>query len=349
MKYYSFVLSFLLLPLLLSAQSINKEKLDSLFLILENNNQTMASIHVTKNGASIYSNSTGYSSVEDKIEANQNTRYRIGSITKVYTATIIFQMVDEGKITLETSLKEFYPEIPNAKKISIGRLLNHSSGIYNITTSKDFDPQAAKTQMEIVSKIAGFTPNFEPDTKSEYSNSNYILLGYIAEKIDQKPYAEILIDRISEKLDLSSTYYGGPIDPERNEAYSYIYKQTWERSRETNLNLPHGAGAIVSTPEELTIFINSLFTKQLISKESLAQMITQNNNTGFGIAGYNLDGLQIYGHDGGIDGFSSLLIYIPQFQLSIAFTSNGNRYPMMEIVRSALMASNNLPFDLPSF
>ncbi|MBK6265661.1 beta-lactamase family protein [Marivirga sp. S37H4] len=343
------ICSFLLCAFSLTAQSINKQKLDSLFVLLENNEQTMGSIHISREGKSIYSRSIGYSSVEDNSEADQNTRYRIGSITKIYTATLIFQLIEEGKMDLDTPLENFFPEIPNANKISIGSLLNHSSGIYNITKSEGFDPQAVKTHEELVKTIAAFEPVFEPDTKSEYSNSNYILLGYIIEEIEQKPYAEVLKERITDKLELKSTYYGGSIDTTKNEAYSYHFNEGWEKSSETNMDLPHGAGAIVSTPAELTTFITALFNKQLISEESLSKMTKQRHGMGFGIGGTNQGGKQMYGHDGGIDGFSSLLIYVPEDQLAIAFMANGNQYPLMAIVRSALMASNDMPFDLPSF
>ncbi len=343
------ICSFLLCTFSLTAQSINKQKLDSLFILLENNEQTMGSIHVSREAESIYSNSIGYRSVEDNSEADQNTRYRIGSITKIYTATLIFQLIEEGKIKLETPLEEFFPEIPNACIISIGSLLNHSSGIYNITNSKGFDPQAEKTHAEIVSTIAAFESVFEPDTKSEYSNSNYILLGYIIEEIEQKSYAEVLKERIAEKLELKSTYYGGPIDSAKSEAFSYHFNDGWEKASETNMDLPHGAGAIVSTAAETTSFVTALFNNQLISEESLAKMTNQRHGMGFGIGGTNQGGKQMYGHDGGIDGFSSLLIFVPEDQLAITFLANGNRYALMAIVRSALMASNGMPFDLPSF
>lgn len=349
MKTTLIIFSLFLSSFIVSAQSINKQKLDSLFILLEENEQTMGSIHISKEGKSIYSHSIGFSSLEDRLEADNNTRYRIGSITKIFTATLIFQLIDEGKITLDTPLEHFYPEIPKSGKISVGSLLNHSSGIYNITNSKGFDPRAIKTHEEIVATIAAFESVFEPDTKSEYSNSNYILLGYIIEKIEQKTFAEVLKQRITDKLLLKSTYYGGPIDATKNEAYSYHFNGGWEKSSETNMDIPHAAGAIVSTAAELTTFITALFNKELISEESLSKMTSQRFDMGFGIGGIDQGGKQMYGHSGGIDGFSSLLIYVPEDQLAIAFIANGNQFPLMAIVRNALMASNDMQFDLPSF
>lgn len=115
------------------------------------------------------------------------------------------------------------------------------------------------------------------------------------------------------------------------------------------MSLPHGAGAVVSTPKDLAVFIHALFNRQLLSEESFTKMTNQKHSMGFGLSRIEEGNKVLYGHDGAIDGFSSLLLYVPEDQLAIAFTANGNQYPDIAIVRSALMASYNKPFELPAF
>lgn len=334
---------------LLNAQTINKEALDKLFTVLDTNQQTMGTIHISKAGKELYSNSIGYGFVEEEVKANSNTRYRIGSLTKIFTATLIFQLIDAGKVDIQTKLGDFYPEIPNAEQITIGSLLNHSSGIFNLTQHKELNPYKAKTKSEILDMMAKLSPVFAPDSKSEYSNSNYILLGYILEKLYANSYSEIVKQKITNKLKLKDTYYGGFINVKNKEAYSYHFNEKWEKAKETDMSLPHGAGALVSTPQELATFITALFNNQLISERSLVQMMSKKNNMGFGLDRIDEGNKILCGHNGVIDGFSSILIFVPEEKLAIAYTANGGQYSTMEIVRAALKAYYNEPYELPVF
>ena len=117
------------------SQNINKSKLDSLFNSLAENNKAMGSIAISKNGTIVYSRAIGYSVItgKEKKPATENTRYRIGSISKMFTSVMIFQLIEEHKLELSTTLDKFYPTVPNADKITIGNLLNHRSGLHNFT------------------------------------------------------------------------------------------------------------------------------------------------------------------------------------------------------------------------
>src|SRR5690606_9537400 len=129
-----------------------------------------------------------------------DTKFRIGSITKMFTATMILQLVEEGKLTMETKLGAYFPSVPNAKEITIEQLLNHHSGLYNITDEEYLNYYTQpKTQQEILERIAKQTPDFPPGERGAYSNTNYLLLGYILEKLTDKSYAENLHSRITGK------------------------------------------------------------------------------------------------------------------------------------------------------
>src|SRR5687767_12935569 len=134
---------FLLITLtssLLNGQPFNKPKLDSLFDILAANNKAMGSVVLSKHGAVVYSKSIGYSTIsgEKREPATENTVYRVGSITKMFTATMIFQLIEERKLSMTTTLDKYYRQFPNAGNVTIGHMLSHRSGLYNYTNDSSF-------------------------------------------------------------------------------------------------------------------------------------------------------------------------------------------------------------------
>jgi CubicO group peptidase (beta-lactamase class C family) len=206
-----------------------------------------------------------------------------------------------------------------------------------------------KSEAEMTAIFARQKPDFEPDAKAEYSNTNFVLLGYIIEKLTGKTYAEELKKRVISKIGLADTYYGTKANPAQNESYSYDYATQWAQVPETDLSIPGGAGAIVSTPADLVKFINALFAGKLISRSDLELMKTMKDNYGMAMFTIPINDKNGYGHSGGIDGFSSLLIYFPQDKLAIAYTSNGGRYSTNDVAKGALSIYFNRPFTIPEF
>ncbi|HEX5885167.1 MAG TPA: serine hydrolase domain-containing protein [Pyrinomonadaceae bacterium] len=313
----------------------------------------MGSLTVTKDGNIFYSRAIGYSQINstEKKPVSEATRYRIGSITKMFTAAMIFQLVEENKLKLSDTLDKFFPQIPNAQKITLAQMLGHRSGIFNVTENPDFRSfkTQAKTRDEMVAIIAKAKPAFEPGEKAQYSNSNYVLLGYIVEKAGGRSYEEALKQRITSKIGLRDTYLGtGYSDADKNEGLSYNFIGDWKQESETHLSIPGGAGAIISTPNDLTKFIQALFDGKIVSKESLEQMKPK-DEFGLGINPYPIGGKTFYGHGGGIDGFRSLLVYLPEEKLSLAYTSNGVNYPFNNIVSGVFDIYWNKPFEIPTF
>src|SRR5574343_197355 len=159
--------------------------------------------------------------------ANRETKYKIGSVTKTFTAVMIMQLIEEKKLTLQTKLNRFYPKIPNAEKISIYDLLHHRTGIVDYING---DTITAKniyrfhSKEEMIQKITDYKPLFEPGTKHQYSNSNYNLLGYIIETFTKKSYAENIQTRIVKKENLTNIYFPqGKINTSVGESYSYSF------------------------------------------------------------------------------------------------------------------------------
>ena len=335
------------------SQSINKSKLDSLLNVLDEKNKSMGSLTISKNGIVLYSRAIGYSFISDneKIAATEKTKYRIGSITKMFTATMIFQLIEEGKLNPTTPLDKFFPKLPNADKITISNLLNHRSGIHEFTDDPDYEAWMAlsKTQDEILALISKHSVDFQPNEKAAYSNSNYVILGYILEKVSKKSYSKNLIERITSKIGLSNTYVGSKINKNNNESYSYRFDGNWVQANETDTSIPGGAGCIVSTPTDLTQFIEALFSLKLVSENSLTQMKTITDLYGMGMREIPFYTKKAYGHNGRIDGFVSNLAYFPEDSLAISFCSNGEIYPVNEILIGVLSIYFNQEYSIPTF
>jgi len=230
-------------------------------------------------------------------------------------------------------------------------LLNHRSGIYNITDLPDYLSwnQNAMTNQEMVAKIKSSGTDFEPGTKFSYSNSGYILLGYILEKVYKKSYAELLEQKITKSLGLKNTYYGGKINLQKMEAFSYTLETPMKKSEETDLSIPAAAGAMVSTSADLLKFIQDLFNHKIISEKSLSQMTTMTDNYGFGIFRvpfYNTSG---FGHNGGIDGFTSALYYFPELKTGYVMLSNGTAFDNNQITIAAMSLATGKNIEIPNF
>ncbi len=350
-KIASFLLLFLILQSCTHAQTFNKAKLDSFFVAMNVHDENMGSIAIASNGAAVYQNAIGYSQLNKdlKTPATIKTKYRIGSISKMFTAVMIFQLIDEGKLSFETPLATYFPQLPNAQKITIGEMLDHRSGLHNFTNDSLYTASAPKSEAEMIAIFASQKPDFEPDTKAEYSNTNFVLLGYIIEKLTGKTYAEELKKRVTSKIGLADTYYGAKANPAKNEAYSYKYTGQWTQMPETDMSIPGGAGAIVSTPADLVKFINALFAGKLISRTSLELMKTMKDNFGMAMITIPFYDKKGFGHTGAIDGFSSLLVYFPEDKLAVAYTSNGVRYSTNDVIIGALSIYFNKPFTIPAF
>ncbi|MDR6943805.1 serine hydrolase domain-containing protein [Mucilaginibacter pocheonensis] len=349
---------FLLFPILQScsqAQSFNKTKLDSFFVALHTKDQNMGSIAISANGVLVYQNAIGYSLINKnksvKTPATIETKYRIGSITKMFTATMIFQLIDEGKLGFDTPLASYFPQLPNAGKITIREMLSHRSGLHNYVGDSLYTTYmtSPRSEAEMITMFAGQKSDFEPDTKAEYSNTNFVLLGYIIEKLTGKTYAEDLRERVTSKIGLAQTYYGTKTNAVKNEAYSYNYPGQWAQMPETDMSIAGGAGGIVSTPTDLVKFVNALFEGKLISPASLELMKVMRDNYGMAMFAMSFYDKKSYGHLGTIDGFYSILTYFPQEKLAIAYTSNGSRYSYFDVFMGALNIYFNKSFTIPEF
>lgn len=315
----------------LGTKAINTQKLDDFLHYMVQNNQVIGSIAIFRNGAEVYKRNFGQNLLPANTVYDQNTGYQIGSISKLMTAVMLFQLIEQGKLSLTDPLSKFYPEIPNAKNITIQTMLNHTSGLgdYVGKATKEnwlFEgPVGDKAIIEVIKKNG---TQSKPGEKLRYSNSAYFLLSRILEKIHNKSYNEILRENLLNKVPMSHTF--SVLDNPENIFKSYeLIKDNWTEVKDFNFHNCIGLGDITSTPEDLNIFINALFNGKFIKKETLDMMISNKNEKVFGLGIMKVPFYNItsYGHRGDTAGSHSIVTYEPTDQLSYAVTINGQNFP----------------------
>jgi len=271
-------------------------------------------------------------------------QYKTGSISKTFTAVLTFKMIEADKLSLDTPLAKFYPNIANAKDITIGQMLNHHSGIASYTDEADFMAyyQSPQTSEQMVARIEALTAAFEPGEKADYSNSNYLLLGYILEQVSGQSYADLLNKHIVEPLNLKHTYFG--TDKNSSEVQSYQWHNDqgqWQTIDPWSLSVAGAAGAIISTADDLHGFFRGLFKDKLISEKSREQMIALQDDYGYGIfqTKFTDKDKEIIGywHNGGIEGFASHVEYYPSIDMTTVVLSNGLYKSAVDDLNQALI------------
>lgn len=352
MKALALIITFSLMAATsLKAQEVNKALLDSLFDRIEHNHKGMNSIALSIGGKEVYTRSIGFADVEQKIRATSATTYHIGSISKMFTAVLIMQLIEQDKLSLNTPLARFFPEVENADKITIEHLLRHQSGLYNITEDATYTEwlHIPHSRADLLKRITSRPNAFQPGTQASYSNSNFILLTFILEDITGLSYAENVQNNICRPCMLTSTYVDGHPVGDITEAKSYFRLSDWEPASVTHPSIPSGAGAVVSTPKDLNAFQYCLHHGNLVQESTLAQMMRIDNGFGIGMFTVPFYEYTAYGHTGGIDGFVSQSFYFPNNELSLSLTANGVDMEPNDILIGVLSIVYNKPYDLPEF
>lgn len=350
-KTTTFLFAFLFSAAALAQSDPRFRKIDSLMTHFTKNNKFMGALTIREKDKVVFEKAYGYADVAANLKANVNTKYKIGSITKMFTSAVIFQLIEEKKLTLDTKLSKFYPQIKNADKVTIGNLLQHRSGIHNYTNDDDFQTLLKKHQSkeDMLAKLSAMPADFEPNERAEYSNSNYLLLGYIIEDITKKPYKDAVAERVIKKAGLKDTYYYSTIDPKKNEAYSYKFNGAkWVQQDEWDESVAGAAGALQSTTTDLTQFIKALFDGKIISKASLAEMTKLDAGYGKGILQFPFGERKFLGHNGGIEAFSSSVGYYDKEGFSFSMIQNGDNFDTNEIAVGVLSIYYKMPYQFPN-
>ena len=344
----NYYLLILLFSQQIFAQTIhNKSKLDSVYDAFGTYDKAMFRIKVQKEGKDIYEKNVGFADLENETIPDDNTKYRIGSVTKTFTSVLIFKAIEEGKLKQTDKLSKFFPKVKNADIIQISNLLEHTSGIRSYDKSKFYDELKYKSYSKelLLEMIYRLPSDFPPDYKFSYSNTGFALLGLILENVYGKNYSEILKEKIINPLNLQNTSTGNLAGEKNNEAKSYVYYNNWRKKENLELNNFLGAGNIASTPSDINTFLKALFDGKLVSEKSLVQM----KNLQKGLFRYPYESKNMYGHTGSILGYLTFALYIPEDKIAICITENGVRYDIDDLLEYVLNDLYDDKYEIPDF
>lgn len=317
-----------------------QNKLDAYFDHLYTNNKMMGSVAIALNDSIIYKKATGYRNADTHTLNDTETAFRVGSITKTFTSVLVLKAVEEHVLTLDTKLSTYYPQVKNAEKITIEQLLKHRTGIFNFTEIAGAHAweQQFHTEEEFLRFFLHEKSNFEPGTDFEYSNTNYALLAFILQKIYQKPYADILAEKITTPLQLKHTYYTFETDVNKNEALSYNIQDAFLRNEVANFSNDPGSGGIASNPTDLNKFLFALFNGKLITKESLQLMLPEEKGAyGLGIIKLTFKNPEGYHHSGRIENYISDYYYFTAENIGIVSLTNATNINTDEVMSTMLL------------
>jgi D-alanyl-D-alanine carboxypeptidase len=290
-------------------------------------------VAVVKDGRLILARGYGFADLENSVPATAETVYRLGSITKQFTALAILQLAEQGKLSVDDELTKFLPDYPTgARKVTVQQLLNHTSGIKSYTNQRNFMKLARQdhSHEELLAFFKDEPFEFEPGVKWRYNNSGYYLLGMIIEKASGKSYADYLHEHIFQPLGMSATRYGNlrPIIARRAAGYT-LDDGELVNDDPLSMTAPGAAGALVSNVLDLIKWHQALEAGQLLSAKSyeamyqatkLADGTTQPYGYGWGLS--DVAGHRKISHGGGINGFSTMIARYPQDRLAVIVLSN---------------------------
>ena len=292
-------------------------------------NAFMGTVLVTDGDQILLDKGYGMAVLEWNIPNTPDTKFRLGSITKQFTAALILLMQQDGKLNINDPVSKYLPDAPKAwEKITLANLLGHTSGIPNFTSFKEFGAWSASahTWDEEYAFFKDKPLDFQPGTKFDYSNSNYEVLGGILEKVSGKKYGDLLRERIFAPLAMNDSGLDNDqlVLPKRAQGYSPGPKGLTV-ARSESMSVPFSAGSIYSTTGDLLKWEHGLFGGKVLSPESLKAMTTPGKGDyALGVMVTTQDGMKVVEHGGGIEGFNTNLIYVPEKRICIVVLANVN-------------------------
>lgn len=316
----------------------NTTRMDQVVQSYVADRQFMGSALVARGPEVLYSKGFGSANLEWDVPNTPNTKFRLGSITKQFTAASILLLQERGKLNVDDPVRKHIADAPAAwDKITLYHLLTHTSGIPSFTGFPDYaklEPYAT-TPLELVARFRDKPLEFEPGERWNYSNSGYVLLGYLVEKISGQSYDKFVQENLFGPLGMKDSGYdsNSAVIPRR--ASGYVYRDgRFEHAGFIHMSIPHGDGALYSTTEDLLKWEQGLFGGKLLQPGSLEKMTTPfKNDYAFGLSVSTRAARKVIEHGGGIEGFNTFLAYYPEDKLTVAVLSNVNGGAPTEIAR----------------
>jgi CubicO group peptidase (beta-lactamase class C family) len=298
-------------------------------------NEPGAAVIVVKDGQTVFRKGYGMANLELGVPVEPDMIFRIGSVTKQFTAVAVLMLAEQGKLSLTDEITKFLPDYPTqGHKITVEHLLTHTSGVKSYTELPEFGQQMRKdlSLKELIDTFKDKPMDFAPGEGWHYSNSGFVLLGAVIEKASGQTYADFVEKNIFAPLGMTHSFYDKTqrVIPRRVAGYGKT-NDGYANAAYLSMNLPHAAGSLISSVDDLALWDAALYTEKLVKQESLRRAWTPfklNNgkSTGYGYGwGISmLEGQRMIAHNGGINGFSCDTLRLPESHVYVAILTNRN-------------------------
>jgi CubicO group peptidase (beta-lactamase class C family) len=314
---------------------------------------------VAENGKVIFKGGFGMANMEWGIPNAADTKFRLGSITKQFTAMLTLQLVEQGKLKLDGKLSDYLPDYRAdvGQKVTIHHLLTHTSGIPSYTGQPGFFENVSRNPYQVtefVKKYASGDLEFEPGSKFSYNNSGYFLLGAIIERITGKSYEQVLKENIFDPVGMKNTGYDrhDPLLQKRASGYTKT-PDGYANAAYLDMSIPYAAGSLYSTVEDLFLWDQALYTDKLISaqsKELMFKPFLEKYAYGWFVTEasfkQNDQPVQVITHGGGINGFATIIARFPKEKNLIVILDNTSQ-PLGRLNEAIAKILYNQPYTPP--
>ena len=337
MKALAFSFSLLACLIAFGQQDTSKtitQKLDEFLKSAVTANKFNGTAIVAQKGQILLSKGYGFKNVAANTLNDTNSIFQIGSITKSFTAIVILQLQEQGKLSVQDKLSKFFPDYPQGDKITIQHLLTHTSGIYNYTDDIDENDTAIVCYPVSKDRVLAVFKNKQPAFRAgkyfQYSNSGYFLLGMIIEKITGMPYEAVVRQIIFNQLQMNHSGFDfkNMADANKTQGYVLLTKDTIKVNYTIDSTVYFSAGAMYSTTNDMYKWAQAISSHSLLTELSWKQAFTPvKGNYGYGFKIKNtIYGKKYISHDGGLLGYTSDFIYFPDDDVTIILLNNTGNY-----------------------
>ena len=328
-------------------------------------NRFLGSVMVVRDGDPIFARGYGMANLEHQVPNSPQTKFRIGSITKQFTAAAILQLQDQWRLDVQAPLSTYLPDYPHGDRITLHHLLTHTAGIPNLTDFPDYAEwmRSPTTLSDLIARFSTLPLEFEPGEQYRYSNSGYVLLTHVIETVSGQSYDDYLREHLLQPLGMMNTGYEHPLAVVNGLATGYQFTgEHYQRAEHINMALPQGAGGLYSTIGDLAQWNQFLFDVAsrrvtLLSDGAIAGMMFPHVSMGDDVP----DLFYCYGliindrgknryifHNGSINGFTSTLASIPSLGLTFAILCNLETASPSLIVEDLIAILLGLPYEIPT-
>lgn len=304
-------------------------RMDRLAKFYADNNAFMGTVLVAQGDRVLLNKGYGFANLEWKIANTPDTKFRLGSVTKQFTATAILILEERGKLSIDDPVKTHMPDAPAVwDKITIKHLLSHTAGIPNFTNFPDYmkTKYTAQTPVELIARFKDRALEFEPGVRWNYSNSGFVVLGYLVEKISGESYEKFVTDNIFTPLAMKDSGYDSNTALIERRASGYAPSGNGRANADfVHMSIPHGAGALYSTTGDLLRWERGLFGGKLLKPETVTKMTALvRDEYALGVGVRTVNGHRQISHGGGIEGFNTQMQHYPAEKLTVITLANQN-------------------------